>query len=29
MHAVLDLAIDFLMPAPVHRAPAFIVLIDF
>ena len=29
MHAVLYSAIDFLMPAPVHRAPALIVLIDF
>ena len=29
MHAVLYLAIDFLMPAPVHRAPASIVPIDF
>ena len=29
IYAVLDLAIDFLMPAPVHRAPAFILLIDF
>ena len=29
MHAVLYLAIDFLMPAPVHRAPASVVSIDF
>ena len=29
MHAVLYLAIDFPMPAPVHRAPASVVSIDF